>query len=115
MPAELSNYLQETARVLKPSGRCLITYFLLTEAASAGIASGGARFTFDHPVASGSWTEYPEQPERAIAYEDELLRKEYRQANLAIVEPIRFGAWSGASHTPPPRHSQDTVVARRHT
>lgn len=115
VPTELSNYLHETARVLKPSGRCLITYFMMTDAARAGIADGAARFGFGHPVGPGAWTEYPDQPERVMAYEDEFLREEYRRANLAIVEPIRFGSWSGASHTPPPRHGQDTVVARRQT
>jgi len=112
LPDELSNYLHETARVLKPSGRCLITYFVLNETARAGIHRRHARFTFSHPVAPSAWTESPDQPERAIAYEEGFLREEYRRANLAVVEPIRPGAWSGVLYEPPPRHSQDTVVAR---
>ncbi len=106
---EVRHYLAETARVLKPGGSCLLTFFLLTPQAEAEIAAGRAALSFIHPVEGGATTD-PGQPEEAIAFEVDEVRAMLDGAGLAVVEPIHFGRWAnepgGASY-------QDIVIARR--
>src|SRR5271155_3552868 len=47
-PPDVEHYLDEIARVLKPGGRCLSTFFLLNEETSALIAAGKATHNFQH-------------------------------------------------------------------
>ncbi len=46
LPQDMDNYLSEVARVLKPDGRCLITYFLLNPESLALIDAEESSFNF---------------------------------------------------------------------
>ena len=111
LPEDILNYLSEISRVLKPGGRCLITYFILTAASRQAINENKARFEFRHQITPGAHAQYRDRPEEVIAYDEAFLRKEYLQRSLQIAEPIHFGAWSGAPLSPAPRHTQDVIVA----
>jgi SAM-dependent methyltransferase len=108
-PADVANYLRETARVLKPGGRCLISYFLINDEAEQGIASGKSGKAFAHHF-DGYRADDAEVHERAISYDERAVRELYRWAPLRIVEPILYGSWCGrdayVSH-------QDIVIAER--
>jgi ubiquinone/menaquinone biosynthesis C-methylase UbiE len=107
--AETQHYLRETARVLRPGGTCLLTFFALDEHAEREIAAGRASFDFRHPI-EGGFTTDPSQPEEAIAFPAAALREMLAAAGLEIEEPIRFGLWSNHPDGPA---GQDVVVARR--
>lgn len=107
--AETEHYLRETARVLRPGGTCLLTFFLLDEHAEAEMAAGRASFDFRHPI-EGGFTTDPSQPEEAIAFPAADLREMAAAAGLEIEEPIRFGLWSNHPDGPA---GQDIVLARR--
>jgi len=93
MPDAVRNYLSEIHRVLKPGGKALCTFFILDDASKAVMADG--RFPFQ-PVANEIYRViHPEDPENAIAYELSDIRKMYADAGLSIMEPARFGSWSG--------------------
>lgn len=106
---ELRHYLLETGRVLRPGGRCLLTFFLLTPEAERGVAEGRAMLDMRHPVEGGATTD-PRQPEEAIAFREDLVRELLGEAGLELVEPIHTGVWSGASDG---LTLQDIVVGRR--
>ena len=112
LPADIRNYLGEVHRVLKPGGRCLITWFVLNPEARELIASGraGAR-NFEHDL-GGYWVVDPGQPEAAVAYTEPTVHQFYREANLAIQDPILYGAWCGRPK-PLTGHSQDIVLATK--
>jgi ubiquinone/menaquinone biosynthesis C-methylase UbiE len=111
LPTDLSNYLREVARVLKPGGRCLITYFLLNEVVNDSIKAGNARFDFAHSPENHCYIQKPDAPEDAVAYDEEFIRNLYSQIGLKIKEPIYFGTWSGIVTEPQARHGQDSIVA----
>lgn len=106
---ETAHYLAETARVLRPGGACLLTFFLLTPESEAEIAANRASFDFRHPVDGGKTTD-PRQPEEAIAFRVEVLRELLAEAGLRVREPLHFGGWANAPGAP---SMQDVVVAER--
>ncbi len=107
---EMRHYLVETARVLEPGGSCLLTFFLLTPEAEAEVAAGRAMLDLRHPIAGGGATTAPAQPEEAVAYPAEWVRKLMAEAGLRIREPIHRGLWANA---PGGLTLQDIVVAER--
>lgn len=48
MPEEIEHYLSEIARVLKPGGECLITYFLLDDVALKHLENGKSQMDFEY-------------------------------------------------------------------
>jgi len=105
---EIERYLHEVARVLKPDGRSLITWFVV-DAETASLIRAGR--TDPRLVAEddGVWVADPKEPELAIGYDETLVRELYGRAALTIVEPPRYGRWRGS----PGLSYQDIVVAGR--
>ena len=105
---EARHYLAETARVLKPGGSCLLTFFLLTAEAEAARRSGGAMLDFAHPIAGGRTTDAA-QPEAATAFPADDVRAWCEEAGLRVTA-IHAGVWSA---TPGAETLQDMLVAER--
>jgi SAM-dependent methyltransferase len=109
IPGDLHNYLAEVARVLRPGGRCLITYTLLNETSlrltSEGKATLNFKFEFD-----GFRSVERDEPETSIAFFESDIRALYERNGLEIAEPIHFGQWSGRTDG---LSFQDIVVASK--
>ncbi len=104
---DLENYTTEIARVLKPGGRCLITYFLLNEESLSSIENQTSAIDFK-PYSKESRSISLETPEFAIAYDERFITALYGQHGLTIQRPIHYGSWSNRSN---PLDFQDIVVA----
>ncbi|HEY9217615.1 MAG TPA: class I SAM-dependent methyltransferase [Phenylobacterium sp.] len=111
VPASTENYLREIARVLKPGGTVIATYFVLEDASRENVIKGLAlpRFDFELPGGSGCRVGDPEVPEAAIAYEEAYLRQAYKNAGLDLFH-ISLGKWGRGDIVP---HWQDEVWARK--
>jgi ubiquinone/menaquinone biosynthesis C-methylase UbiE len=94
LPADMENYLGEISRVLKPGGKCLITFFIQNEASIKLISSGSSSLDFKYPI-DGCFTIDAIVPESAIAYEEEYVQKLYKRYGLLVDEPIHYGFWCG--------------------
>ncbi len=94
LPEVVNRYLREVARVSRPGARSLVTWFLIEEEADRRIASGESPTRFEHDL-GGCRVVDPKIPESAIAYREGDIRDFYARAGLEILEPIRFGGWSG--------------------
>jgi SAM-dependent methyltransferase len=94
LPDDMTNYLSEVARVLKPGGRCLITYTLLNDQAIELIDAGKSALPYHHQFESYRSVERDE-PETSIAYYEDDTRALYEKAGLQIEEPIHYGKWCG--------------------
>lgn len=100
-------YLAEIARVLRPGGRLLATFFLLDADARRRQGEGETAIAFarEHwPVSVAD----PEQPEAAVAYDESWVRDRLAEHGLALREPVRRGTWSGR---PDATGFQDVIVA----
>jgi SAM-dependent methyltransferase len=108
LPPDRDNYLLEIARVLRPTGRCLATFFLLNDEARQSLQDGprALNFRFSGPR---YWTDNERIPEAAVAYEEADVREEFARSGLRIAT-VRYGVWSGRSDGV---GWQDVVVAER--
>lgn len=115
LPSDMEAYLSEISRVLKPGGRCLITFFLLnSESRSLMTTRAETYFTpdlclnFPHEVAPGCQAVSADRPEDALAYDEALIRELFEKYRLKIGEPIHYGSWCGRKEY---LSLQDIVVA----
>lgn len=92
LPADLEHYLSEIARVMKPGGKCLITYFLLNPESINLIEQGLTSQKFQYEI-ENCLTVYQDNPEYALAYPQTIIKDLYKKYNLQIIEPVHYGSW----------------------
>ena len=112
-PENVAHYFAEAARVLRPSGRCLFSFFLLDNFGTGEKRPDPfARSDFDfveHATdEAGFGTVHADDPERMTAYRLSLLERLGGQAGLELVRPPYPGYWSGV--TPAWIGTQDLVL-----
>ena len=93
-PEDSRRYLHEIARLLRPGGRLLATFFLLNESQERRRAGSLNQIDFRFP-GDGYRTRDEAVPESAIAVQEETVRDLFAGAGLELRDPIRFGVWSG--------------------
>jgi ubiquinone/menaquinone biosynthesis C-methylase UbiE len=96
MPDDVRRYLSELARVLRPGGRAVVTYFLLNRESRSLVALDRDEVKMKH-----SWSDDPlcrvaslDVPERAVAHDEERIRLYTARAGLSISE-VGYGSWCG--------------------
>lgn len=115
-PEHTAHYLREAARVVRPGGRCIFSFFLLERYVPGGVRPftfGGPAFAFDlrHPHwGDGFAYVNADNPEQMTAYRSSLIDRLAREAGLGIAEIIP-GLWSGTEAAAAP--TQDLVVLTR--
>jgi SAM-dependent methyltransferase len=109
LPAGVEQYMGEVSRVLaNGTGRCLITYFLLTEEALRQIENGVSSYRFPHRSQDHA-VEHKRHPEDAVAYQESYVRELYEAVGLTI-DTIYPGAWCGHREAV---SIQDMILARK--
>jgi SAM-dependent methyltransferase len=117
LPIDMEPYLAQVSRVLKPGGRCLITFFVLNSESRRLMTNHAETYfspslclSFPHEVAPGCQAVNPKRPEDALAYDETYMRELYDKYRLTIAEPIHYGSWCGRKEY---LSLQDIVVAVR--
>ena len=106
LPDEVDHYVREIARVLKPGGTCLATFFLLNSTSSGNVSAGLTTPNFAHRFGNvGCRIEVLDVPEAAIAYQEYIVREIYTRHRLSI-NAINYGEWGRGRFVP---HWQDEV------
>jgi SAM-dependent methyltransferase len=92
-PAEIAHYLGEITRVLKPSGRCFASFYLLNEVSRPAAMSGQSApaFRFAHGSPSCRIAD-PRWPEDAVAHDEELIRGFFDRHGFDV-SSVTYGSW----------------------
>lgn len=107
---ELENYIKEIARVLKPEGKAILTFFLLNSESKRLIDQGNSVFDFKYAITENCKTTNLDVPEDAIAYEEKFVMSLINKHGLIIDQPIQYGSWCGREIF---LTSQDLVIIRK--
>lgn len=92
LPLDVEHYLSEIARVLKPEGNCLITFFLLNDESEELIRTNHSTLNFSHKI-QGCLTTDIEDPEVALAYSETHVLGLLEKYALGLAKPIQYGSW----------------------
>jgi SAM-dependent methyltransferase len=118
LPEGVERYLAEIARVLKPGGRAVITWFLLNEESERALEEQRDRRRDPAGNAQDAQLKHKlgvcrvssrAHPTGVVAYEEPFVLDAYERAGLEVVPPIHYGSWIGREGT---LMNQDVVVAR---
>jgi SAM-dependent methyltransferase len=113
VPEHAAHYFRETARVLRPGGHAVFSFFLLDHYRPGHprpLGFAKAAFDFDHEYGGHGAdfaTVVPENPEQMTAYRTALVERLAAGAGLELAPPI-LGLWSGTVARPVA--AQDLVV-----
>jgi len=106
--ADMKNYLREVARVLRPGGTSLITFFLLNDESRQLQKEGVSSRILIHKVGE-AWAIDKAIPEAAIGYDEEAILRLYHDLGFRV-ETVRYGSWCGREDH---LSYQDIVVAAK--
>ena len=109
LPEDVKRYLSEIHRLLKPAGRCLITYFLINSESLSGMEQKLSEVDFKFSL-DEYFTMDEDTHERGIAFNETFVRDLYKKNHLKIKEPSYYGAWSGRTNG---RSFQDIIFATK--
>jgi SAM-dependent methyltransferase len=106
---DVENYLSEVTRVLKPGGRCLISFFLINDESSQLIAEGQSSLSLTHDFGPARAISR-EMPEDAVGFGESYVWDLYRRLGLDIQQPVQYGSWCGRKEY---LSYQDLIVATK--
>ena len=103
LPDIAAHYFKQTARVLKPNGRAIFSFFVLDNywpghPRPLGFARPGFNFDYSYETFGSDFRiANPNNPEEMTAYKKTLVLKYAEDAGLEMVQDPLPGFWSGST------------------
>jgi len=94
LPDSIQNYVREIRRVIKPTGRCLASLFLMNPESTELIRRGQSSL----PLIPGShdcWVVDAKFPETAVGIAELSFLQWCEKSALRLEPPIHYGSWCG--------------------
>jgi SAM-dependent methyltransferase len=95
---EITHYMREIRRVLRPGGLAYATFFLYSEEiieAARRTKRSPNGLIFEHAYADGCYISDASYPTGSVAFTDEAIQRMMAKANLKLARPYLPGWWSG--------------------
>lgn len=105
LPADVERYTAEIGRVLKRSGRCFCTAYIISEEARKHLDNGTSRRLFV-ACPQAYWTETPDNPEASVGYSEDYLIGIFKQAGLEAARIVPGAWWTN-------EFAQDELIVRK--
>jgi SAM-dependent methyltransferase len=94
LPDSIQHYLSEIHRVLKPTGRCLLTIFLLNDESLRLIHRGQSSLSLIHDL-QGCRVLDPLFPETAVGIPELDFMAYCNRVGWGLLPPVHYGSWCG--------------------
>jgi len=107
LPEDMEHYLAEIHRVLKPGGRCLITFFLLNDQSLSLMKAKKLELDFQYEFGVYRTIDQTTH-EKAVAYNEEHVKRAFLQNGFELKLPVLYGSWCSRKD---PVSYQDMIVA----
>jgi SAM-dependent methyltransferase len=99
LPGDVERYIGEIARMLRPAGVCIASFFLLNDSTRPGVDAGRSFIPFGVSHPSGVCRLHSASaPEAAVCFEERFVQSLLGRAGLQITDVRRGGWWNGQSH-----------------
>src|SRR5258708_17962609 len=89
---EMLHYISEIARLLKPSGAGLVTFFLLNRESEALIANGKSGQNLVYESENGSKANNPDRLETAVGHQEAFVAEAFRR-NVIALQVMIYDSW----------------------
>lgn len=106
----VDHYLAETARVLRPGGTCVNTFFVIDAFAATAMQTATADRVYVD-AGDGTYLCDPRDPNLGIGFTPDVVEQLHAAHGLSIDFPVRFGTWN--RRVTESYVYQDVVVARK--
>ncbi len=107
---DIAHYLSEIARVLRPTGKVLASFFVFDDPTLAAAQVGVGPLRFRHEVDDDCRINDPAHPEAAVAYTADAIGNVAESSGLGV-RGVHRGFWSGLDPEAP--NGQDVVIMER--
>ncbi len=109
--SDIEHYLNESRRVLKPSGRILATMFIINQQILDFLRDDTKKFlTFRYFYSKGCFINSLDEPLQAVGYFEETILALLSRVGLELAHPIVWGNCSGLR--PDPKSGQDVLILK---
>lgn len=88
LPQDVSNYISEISRMLKPGGKCMLSTFLMDQ------GTNGEMISFPYKYME-AFTYKEQFPEIAVGYTSSYFVERFKESNLKLDRSPLFGIWRG--------------------
>ena len=116
LPGEVSNFISESRRVLRPGGISFATFCLLTDRSLPLVKAGKSSPPLPY-VFGDCMVRDPNDPASFIAQPEGFVRSCFTNSGFQFLGPIRYGSWVGRERLPellePYGFDQDIIVAQK--
>jgi SAM-dependent methyltransferase len=93
--ADITHFLREFHRVLRPDGRVFASFFVLGEESMRLATETPDVLKFTHVHGDGCRVNDLGYPEAAVGYTPDVLARMVRRGGFTLAEPVRAGSWCG--------------------
>lgn len=95
MPDEVSNYIRQISRVMKPGAHCLTSFFLINKESDELMESQPTHMNF--PIRKGFYRLHSQRVDTAnVAYDEAWVMNQFEVAGLTMTS-VLYGEWCGRS------------------
>ena len=111
---EITHYLREIGRVLKPDGLAYCNFFLYSDETIASARNNNMtphNLRFEHAYADGCYVNDAAYPTGAVAFTDDAMRRMMHNAGVSLSRPYLRGFWSGL-HQDPEDGQEVAIIAK---
>lgn len=105
--AEVDHYVAEIGRVLKPGGRCLVTFFLLNDESKQLMTTSKSAHNLKHFV-DGRYIAYPDDPEICVGFDESYVTQLFTRSGMQ--SHVFPGSWCGRTDF---TSFQDIIIATK--